>query len=55
MKSLTLTRKQYEQIIIFAEQYEITITIESTGNQVKLNFEAPEAVEIWREELLEEV
>jgi carbon storage regulator len=53
---LILTRKQSESIII---NDDIKITILGTkGQDVKIGIEAPEDVEIWREEIydkLEEV
>ena len=48
---LILTRKQNEAVIIDGD---IKITILGTkGQDVKLGIEAPDDVEIWREELYE--
>ena len=55
MTSLTLSRKESESIVLFTKSDEqIVITIDSIkAGQVKLNFEAPESIDIWRDELLE--
>jgi carbon storage regulator CsrA len=54
--SLVLTRRTRESIVIFTSTDEqIAFTIESiNGDQVKISFDAPDTVGIWREELLEE-
>ena len=50
---LILTRKQSESIVI---DDDIKITILGTkGQDVKIGIEAPEDVEIWREEIYEKV
>lgn len=55
MTSLTLTRKEFQSVVLFTKGDEqIVVTVESIGgSQVKLNFVAPKSVEIWRDELLE--
>ena len=50
---LILTRKQTESVII---DDDIKITILGTkGQDVKIGIEAPEDVEIWREEIYQRV
>ena len=46
---LILTRNQYESIVI-DDDIRITVLSDRRG-QVKLGIEAPEDVEIWREEI----
>ena len=46
---LILTRKQNESVII-GDDIKVTVLSDKHG-QVKLGIEAPEDVEIWREEL----
>ena len=57
MSSLTLSRKRYQSIVLFTEAGEqVVITVGAISkNAVKLNFEAPANVEIWRDEMLEKV
>jgi carbon storage regulator len=50
---LILTRKQNESIII-GDDIRITVLSDGRG-QVKLGIEAPEDVEIWREEIYEQI
>ena len=56
MSSHTLSRKEFESIVIFTkDDDQITITVQSIARgKVELNFEVPEGVDIWREELLED-
>lgn len=56
MSSLTLSRREFESVVLFTKADEqIVVTVELIGgSQVKLNFEAPKSVEIWRDELLED-
>ena len=50
---LILTRNQNESIVI---DDDIKITILGTkGNDVKIGIEAPDDVEIWREEIYEKI
>lgn len=55
MSSLTLSRRQFESVVLYtASGEQVVITVDSiSGGQVKLNFEAPKSIEIWRDELLE--
>ena len=55
MSSLTLSRRQFESVVLFTPLGEqVVITVDSiSGGQVKLNFEAPKSIEIWRDEMLE--
>jgi carbon storage regulator len=50
---LILTRKQNETIVI-DDDIRITVLSDNHG-QVKLGIEAPEEVEIWREEIYEKL
>jgi carbon storage regulator len=50
---LILTRKQNESIVI-DDDIRITVLSDKHG-QVKLGIEAPEDVEIWREEIYEKL
>ena len=50
---LQLTRKQYESIII-GDDIKITVISDKHG-QVKLGIEAPDDIEIWREEIYEKM
>lgn len=50
---LQLTRKQYESIII-GDDIKITVLNDPQG-QVRLGIEAPDDVEIWREEIYEKI
>ena len=50
---LQLTRKQNESIII-GDDIKITVLNDKHG-QVKLGIEAPDDVEIWREEIYEQM
>ena len=50
---LILTRKQDESIIIDGD-IKVTVLSDKHG-QVKLGIEAPENVEIWREEIYEKL
>ena len=50
---LELTRKTYESIIIDGD---IKVTVLSDKNgQVKLGIEAPDDIEIWREEIYDAI
>lgn len=51
---LTLSRKEGESIIISTSDGEVRVTIKAikSGEQVKLSIEAPDVVEILREELI---
>ena len=50
--ALTITRKENERVILILEDdREITITLNDT-RQARLTIDAPQEVEIWREELL---
>lgn len=53
---LVLSRKEAESVSIFTTSGEvITINVERlNGSCVKLSFECPDSVDIWRNELLEE-
>ena len=54
--SLVLSRKQHQSIVLFTgadEQIHLTVKQIANG-QVKLSFDAPNSVEIWRDELLED-
>ena len=53
--SLVLSRKEYQSITLFTGNDEqITITVESINKaQVKISIDAPDNVDIWRDELLE--
>lgn len=53
--SLVLTRKPSESITLFtADDGPITVTVvEVNGQQVKLSFDAPDDVDIFRSELLD--
>ncbi|WP_290705325.1 carbon storage regulator [Amphritea sp.] len=53
--SLVLTRKPSESITLFtADDEPITITVANVnGQQVKLSFEAPDNIDILRNELLD--
>jgi carbon storage regulator CsrA len=51
---LTLSRKEQESVVVFTnsnEEIEITIT-KIDSNQVRLSFDGPDSVDIWRSELL---
>jgi len=51
---LTLTRRPDQSIIIETTDGPIVITITGIkGNQVRIGFEAPDNVDIWREEIME--
>ncbi len=50
---LILTRKQNESVIIDGD-IKVTVLSDRHG-QVKLGIEAPEDVEIWREEIYEQI
>ena len=50
---LILTRNQYQSVII-DDEIKVTVLSDSHG-QVKLGIEAPDDVEIWREELYEQI
>ena len=50
---LILTRKQIESVVIDGT-IKITVLSDKHG-QVKLGIEAPDDVEIWREEIYEEI
>ena len=53
--SLTLSRKENQSIVIFTadnEQMHITVT-SIDKNQVKINFDAPDGIDICRDELRE--
>jgi carbon storage regulator len=51
---LTLTRRPNETVVIETSDGTIYITVSGIkGNQVRINFEAPDDVDIWREELLD--
>ena len=50
---LILTRNQYQSVII-DDEIKVTVLSDSHG-QVKLGIEAPDDVEIWREELYEQM
>jgi carbon storage regulator len=52
-RMLQLTRKQNESIII-GEDIKITVLNDPQG-QVRLGIEAPDDVEIWREEIHEKI
>lgn len=54
--SLVLTRKEQQSIIIFTGDGEkIIITIESIkGSQIKMRFDMPDDMEVWRDELLDQ-
>ncbi len=55
MTSLTLSRQLDESIVLFWGEEQVVITVEKlTSKEVRLNFEAPKEVEIWRDELLED-
>ncbi len=53
--SFVLTRKEQESIIIFTGGSErVVITIEAIiGNQIKMSFDMPDDMEVWRDELLD--
>jgi carbon storage regulator len=52
---LVLTRKEQEKVIIYTSDGDIEITINRIdGNQVRLGFDAPENVDIEREELIKD-
>ena len=50
---LKLTRKKNESIII-DDNIKVTV-ISDKGGQVRLGIEAPDDVEIWREEIYEQI
>ncbi len=50
---LQLTRKQYESIII-GDDIKITVLNDPQG-QVRLGIETPDDVDIWREEIYEQI
>jgi carbon storage regulator len=50
---LILTRNQNESVII-DDDIKITVLSDSHG-QVKLGIEAPDDIEIWREEIYEQI
>jgi carbon storage regulator len=50
---LVLTRKEDESIMI-GDQIKVTV-VESSGGQIKLGIEAPQEIEIYREELYEQI
>ena len=50
---LILTRNQYQSVII-DDEIKITVLSDSHG-QVKLGIEAPDEIEIWREEVYEKI
>ena len=51
---LSLTRKPDESIIIETSDGNIVVSVIAVkGNQVKLAFQAPDNVDIWREEIYE--
>jgi carbon storage regulator len=52
-RMLILTRSQNESIII-GDDIKITI-LGTKGQDVKIGIEAPEDVEIWREEIYEKI
>jgi carbon storage regulator len=52
---LVLTRNTQESIVIETSDGTIVVTVCGVkGNQVKIGFDAPDNVDIWRSELLEE-
>jgi carbon storage regulator len=53
---LVLTRQIGETVVLQSDAYEdINITVtQIAGGQVRLAISAPDAVDIWRQELLEE-
>lgn len=50
---LILTRKQNESVII-GDDIKVTV-ISNRNGQVKLGIEAPEDVEVWREEIYDRI
>ena len=51
---LTLTRNPGESIVVKTSDGDITIFVgQGNGNQIKVKFDAPKPVKIWRSELLE--
>jgi carbon storage regulator len=50
---LILTRNQNESVII-DDNIKVTV-LSDKGGQVKLGIEAPDEVEIWREEIYEQI
>ena len=54
--SLVISRTEQESIVVFtanSEQIRITVNSAKSG-RTKLVFDAPDTVDIWREELLED-
>ena len=56
MSTLVLSRKEQEIVVLFTGAGEqVNVTVESIkGGNVKLKFDAPKSVDIWRDELLED-
>ena len=50
---LVLTRKENESIMI-GDQVKVTV-VEASGGQIRLGIEAPQEIEIYREELYKEI
>ena len=50
---LVLTRKENESIMI-GDQIKVTV-VESSGGQIRLGIEAPQEIEIYREELYKQI
>ena len=50
---LVLTRKENESIMI-GDQVKVTV-VEASGGQIRLGIEAPQQIEIYREELYKEI
>ncbi|MGM0370402.1 MAG: carbon storage regulator CsrA [Bacillota bacterium] len=50
---LVLTRKENESIMI-GDQIKVTV-VESSGGQIRLGIEAPQEIEIYREELYQQI
>jgi carbon storage regulator len=53
-RMLKLTRNTNESIIIGGDDIKITVLSDARG-QVKLGIEAPDDVEIWRDEIYEKI
>lgn len=51
---LTLSRKIGESVVLYTSDGEITVTLKETSRGLALSFDAPEAVEILRAELLDQ-
>lgn len=56
--ALVLSQREFESVVIYpyadGDDRQITVTIERIeGGQVRLSFEAPDEVDIWRDELVD--